>query len=533
MAKDDREIKLTLKGEDRASQPIRRVGDSVEVTSRKVDKLSGELEEAEAAARDLDGQIDHLNGSMKALAIAIAQTDDADLRKQMEGQLRLQQREQNRLKRLRKTIGEVGDDVDHLGKRSINLLGGSFASLPPQAQAAVAAAGAAIAATLSAAAGAAIAAGIGLGLGGAVIAAGIKAASSSPRVKSAWQAFGMAAKEATRGFGEAFEKPLARAAATFAESITRIANTGAFRDLAATFAPIIDKLAPALAKIAEIAMPSIVNAAKQLAPLFDVLAQHAPKLGIAIAKFFDIIAKSGPGAQAFLDDLLSFLEGLIVVTARVITHFAGMYLAIKEGAAAVKRVVSDAFKGLAAAVLISLGTIIGGAARAFSWVPGIGPKLAAAAKKFWAFAATVNASLDSIDDETVTVRVKVEGKIAGGGSATVGFGPAGKARGGPVRSGEVALVGEEGPELVKFGGAGHVYTARETAAMMGARAGTALPGVGAQTIRVVIAWPDGRVAGEVVARGLDDMHGSSAAHTWMRKTTRTVGGGNVQAAFGR
>ena len=52
-----------------------------------------------------------------------------------------------------------------------------------------------------------------------------------------------------------------------------------------------------------------------------------------------------------------------------------------------------------------VGAIIQGAADAFGWVPGLGPKLKDASKKFDDFKADVNASLGGINDKTVTVGV--------------------------------------------------------------------------------------------------------------------------------
>jgi hypothetical protein len=62
-------------------------------------------------------------------------------------------------------------------------------------------------------------------------------------------------------------------------------------------------------------------------------------------------------------------------------------------------------KAMVRVVLAGLDAIIGGAAEAFGWVPGIGPKLQEAAAKFSAFRDRVNASLDGIKDQTVTVNV--------------------------------------------------------------------------------------------------------------------------------
>jgi TP901 family phage tail tape measure protein len=55
------------------------------------------------------------------------------------------------------------------------------------------------------------------------------------------------------------------------------------------------------------------------------------------------------------------------------------------------------------------GDILGAAAHAFGWVPGLGPKLRTAEAAFKRFAAQVNADLQSIRDRTISVAVAVTG----------------------------------------------------------------------------------------------------------------------------
>jgi soluble cytochrome b562 len=56
-----------------------------------------------------------------------------------------------------------------------------------------------------------------------------------------------------------------------------------------------------------------------------------------------------------------------------------------------------------------LGTFINGAAAAFGWIPGIGPKLNKAAADFDAFKNRVNSALEGIKDRDVNVNVHVSG----------------------------------------------------------------------------------------------------------------------------
>lgn len=97
--------------------------------------------------------------------------------------------------------------------------------------------------------------------------------------------------------------------------------------------------------------------------------------------------------------------------------------------------------------------ILSGAAKAFSWIPGLGPKLQAAAAQFQAWKNQVNAAINGIQD-TVTVTVFYKAVRIGPhlvnnaqmqGEYSSGIG--GRAAGGPVKKGTPYIVGEKRPEL--------------------------------------------------------------------------------------
>lgn len=129
-----------------------------------------------------------------------------------------------------------------------------------------------------------------------------------------------------------------------------------------------------------------------------------------------------------------------------------------------------AFRFAINAVLTYLGWIVNGAAAAFGWIPGLGPKLQTAATEFNKFKDNVNRSLDGIDDETVTVNVRT---VYSGGTqysqkVSVG-GRGGRAKGGPVQAGGMYIVGEEGPEILDLTGAGaggYVHSNKDSQAML-------------------------------------------------------------------
>ena len=108
---------------------------------------------------------------------------------------------------------------------------------------------------------------------------------------------------------------------------------------------------------------------------------------------------------------------------------------------------------MALIVINQFDTIVGAAAKAFGWVPEIGPKLQQAANEVHAFVEKVNNDLKNIRDEDVYIRthfVGGQGMSRGGEYRTGGIiGGMSAAMTGGVRQGLVE-VGEEGRELVRL-----------------------------------------------------------------------------------
>lgn len=136
---------------------------------------------------------------------------------------------------------------------------------------------------------------------------------------------------------------------------------------------------------------------------------------------------------------------------------------IKEAFMTGVRFVVDKFLGF-------VETIITGAATAFGWIPGIGPKLRQAAKDFEALRDDVNRSLEGIHGEKV-IYLKLKGgdsritvddanptktlqdpRISTGNARPTVKGK--RARGGSTDPWSTYLVGEEGPELLTMGDRG-------------------------------------------------------------------------------
>lgn len=142
------------------------------------------------------------------------------------------------------------------------------------------------------------------------------------------------------------------------------------------------------------------------------------------------------------------------------------------------KVLKPTFNFLVKAFVWVAEKIVSAAAWAFGWVPGLGPKLKAAAAKMKDFKNDVNNYLDGVKP----VKVKVDdtkarkdvnsfreffltqiGKMNKKGNVTVGMAPGspgsrlpGRALGGPVRAGSTYLVGERGPEIFTAGRSGTI-----------------------------------------------------------------------------
>lgn len=227
-------------------------------------------------------------------------------------------------------------------------------------------------------------------------------------------------------------------------------------------------------------------------------------------------SKAWAAAQWVLNAALSANPiGLVIVGVGLLV--AALVLAYKKSETfrqvigALAEFGKKAFRELANAVLTMIGVLINGAAKAFGWIPGIGPKLKGAAKWFNEFRDSVNRSLDGIKDETVNVYVRtVGGYSINANSANVREGRvsiAGRASGGVA--GGLTWVGERGPELVRLPQGSTVYPSGQSQGMASGGGGVA---------RVELSWAGGNAGDEFM--------------NWLRKNIRVTSGGNVQSALG-
>lgn len=287
-----------------------------------------------------------------------------------------------------------------------------------------------------------------------------------------------------RDLAQPFVEPAKRMFETFTTSLDRVMPKigQAFEKMA----PLVDKLAPAFATMVENMLPGLEKGLAGAVPLFEKLAEKLPSIGTALSQFFELLGDAGPELARVFAVIIDVLNILIVWIGGTINFAAKFYTTMIDFWKTLRDVAMDALRALVTAVLNFFGTMINGAAKAFSWMPGIGPKLEQAAKDFNTFRDRVNAALAGIHDRIVTVHAQVRGaginlrgaqaQLSGEYSSGIG----GRASGG-MASG-LKWVGERGQaELVDFN-QGRVYNAQQSR-QIAAQAG----GGGATVVNVAIA----------------------------------------------
>lgn len=155
-------------------------------------------------------------------------------------------------------------------------------------------------------------------------------------------------------------------------------------------------------------------------------------------------------------------------------------------------VLKPTFKFLINAWLAVAGAIVHGAANAFGWVPGLGPKLKAAARNFDTFKERVNNQINGIHNPKIKVTtpgadtaistLKTIKKlihdvttsaphVKGGGGPLTQLFPT-NARGTSNWRGGPTWVGERGPEIVSPPAGSRIYPAAQSARMAGRGGGS-------------------------------------------------------------
>jgi hypothetical protein len=361
--------------------------------------------------------------------------------------------------------------------------------------------------------GAAISSAVLVALSGGGIAIGIIAALKDPRIQAAIGDLKAMAKTIFEDFGQFFKGPLENflggsgkgGSGGLAGVLKQI--TPMVHSLGEALGPIADKLGSGLIAMLQNLLPSILRAADAGAPLIKTLADELPGIGSAIASVFDNITKSGPEANEFWNDFLNMVQLVIRAIGWLIRVLAEMY-----------HIVRTVVIGAITVFLNLFSIVANGAALAFGWIPGLGPKLNTAADRFARFKTKVNNELSKIDDVDVTVRIRQVFTTVGQQLVSLGGILASKAAGGitgaaagGIRSG-LTWAGEHGPELISVPAGSRVHSNPDSMRMAGA-------GTNSQPLLVQLV-----VDGTVLAQQMLDPQ---------REIVRRRFGGSAQAAYGQ
>lgn len=185
-------------------------------------------------------------------------------------------------------------------------------------------------------------------------------------------------------------------------------------------------------------VPVLSKLAGWLLKIVDFVQRNSAVIGPLVAVVAGIAAgvKLWAISQAILNSaLLANPLGLVVVaiaalaagliyaykhseTFRNIVN--GVFSAVGKAAGVFKTVVVGYIRLVAKVWLTIVGALVNGAAKAFGWVPGIGPKLKAAASKFNEFKDKVNDSLAGIN-ETKTITIKAVSSTVAQKAANAGI----------------------------------------------------------------------------------------------------------------
>lgn len=190
---------------------------------------------------------------------------------------------------------------------------------------------------------------------------------------------------------------------------------------------VVQKLLPALIKLADGLSRLLTFVQKNsawLGPLVLIIGAvvGAYKGWIAIQTILNAELTANP-----IGLIIAAIAGLVIGLIYAYKHsetfrkvVTKMLDGVKAAASVFKTVVVGYFRFVANVWLTIVGTLVHAAAKAFGWVPGIGPKLKSAAREFDSFKDKVNKSLSGIN-ETKTITIKAVSSTTAQAAANAGI----------------------------------------------------------------------------------------------------------------
>lgn len=291
------------------------------------------------------------------------------------------------------SLGKLGKKLSSVADLVSGGLTSSFKGLAKSGPLALAAVAGGLAALPAAAFTAATA--ITVGLGGAIAGIGLLAAAQSEKVQKAFGDLKSHVVSTITKISEPFEDTLVKIAG-FAERT--------FNKFVKPLREAFEEMAPTITVFADQFFKALEGLAPAIQPITDafnaILRQIGPQLGPVIAEIGESIAKMArvveENAPLIADLFIAFVKFIppaIDAVSALASGFRDMVFGVVEGArvlvSASKRILQS-YAWLADKALDAFGVIVNGAARAFAWVPGVGPKLRSAAREFNQFEAAVD-----------------------------------------------------------------------------------------------------------------------------------------------
>jgi hypothetical protein len=147
------------------------------------------------------------------------------------------------------------------------------------------------------------------------------------------------------------------------------------------------KLAPALVDFGRVVGPAVADAVKSISGSISILLDTFSRGDDAGGGFGDLLI-------ALIPVVARFVEGGLKVMTLNVRVLVRAFKILTFNIKLVSQIALPIFRALTRAFLIATGFIIDAAAKAFGWIPGLGPKLKTAASKFAAFKTQVLRQMD-------------------------------------------------------------------------------------------------------------------------------------------
>lgn len=298
---------------DKTADQIDDLGDQSQQAGDKVDDLGDNAAQAAALLATLDAQAKQTKDSIRALAIAAAQS--GDLSGGMKD-INRQKRELRRLDEITSIIEDSGDDsAQGFFTRFAGRLSALMAATPMSTLVAPVAIGAAPAIA------SAIAGAVTLGIASGAVGAGIMIAAKDPEVAGAAKAVGAQIGDALgEDIGAAF-KPEVRAALSFAQTEFRSLRPE-LRGLGRDAAQMVEPFTKGVVSGGKILVGSLRDAVADAEPLAELAGEHIPAMASALGGVIEDLASASESSADTLDSVLTFLEGSLMVTGEVLKGLA-------------------------------------------------------------------------------------------------------------------------------------------------------------------------------------------------------------------